>query len=730
MKFEATFFRSRVARRIFVLFVCCALLPIAVLAIFSYDHVTKQLNEQAEKRRQRASKDVGRAIAERLHFLAGEMKATAFKLSMESNASFPSPDKGVGEHLRERFKGFAIITEEDGTIVLFGHFENIPQLTPQQKEHLRSGGTLVSSEHDSDFTAHIFLSVAIDSRNSRRGILLGEIDPAYLWGPTNELPLPPTVEICILDQLNNVLFSSLPGPVSFPGHLALQMTQTAMGQFEWVNEKKEYLASYRCVFLQPSFFTRQWTVVLSESKSDVLAPAAKFKKIFPLILLMSLWVVLLLSIVQIRRSLIPLDKLREGTVRIALQDFDSQVTIKSGDEFEELAASFNTMASQLGKQFSTLTTMNEIDRAILSSLETEQIIEVVLTCMNDISPCDHGSVTLLDSNTKIIGRTYTGDGMSKERTIESVVLRPEELQTLSDHPECLFVELDGATPNYLAPMVRRGIKTFWVLPIILKGKPSGFITLGWSLKSTVPTREDLSRARQLADQMGVALSNASLIRELNEFNWGTLEALARAIDAISHWTAGHSERVTKLALKIGRFLGLPQEEMDVLHRAGLLHDIGKLGIPKGVLDKEGKLTKKEEQIMREHVRLGLRILEPIAAYNEVISVVSHHHENFNGEGYPDGLAGKDISLGGRIFAVADSFDALTSNRPYRQALDREYAIERIKEGRGSRYDPDIVQVFLEVMAEESREGGGTDESEEGMDNDHLPHRIVGISMRG
>jgi putative nucleotidyltransferase with HDIG domain len=204
--------------------------------------------------------------------------------------------------------------------------------------------------------------------------------------------------------------------------------------------------------------------------------------------------------------------------------------------------------------------------------------------------------------------------------------------------------------------------------------------------------------------MGVALSNARLIKELNEFNWGTLEALARAIDAKSHWTAGHSERVTKLALKIGRFFGLPQEEMDVLHRAGLLHDIGKLGIPMDILDKEGKLTKKEEQLMREHVRLGLRILEPIAAYDEVISIISHHHENFNGEGYPNGLAGKDISLGGRIFAVADSFDALTSNRPYRQALDREYAIEMIKQGSGSRYDPDIVQAFLEVMAQEGGEG--------------------------
>jgi putative nucleotidyltransferase with HDIG domain len=313
-------------------------------------------------------------------------------------------------------------------------------------------------------------------------------------------------------------------------------------------------------------------------------------------------------------------------------------------------------------------------------------------------------VTLLDSLTKITGRTYIGNGKGKERNIEVIVLKPEETQILKNHPGSLLVESGDPVPSYLAPMVREGNRAFLILPIILKQKLSGFITLGWYLKSTLQIQEDLDRARQLADQMGVALSNASLIRELNELNWGTLEALARAIDAKSHWTAGHSERVTNLALKIGRVLGLTQEEMDFLHRAGLLHDIGKLGTPMNILDKEGKLTKEEEQVMREHVHLGVRILEPIAAYAEVVPMVLHHHESFNGEGYPNGLAGDAISLGGRIFAVADSFDALTSDRPYRRALKRKHAIEMIKQRCGSLYDPDIVQAFLEVVEREMREG--------------------------
>ena len=701
MRIETTFLRSKVAIRIFFLFVCCALLPVIVLAILSYSQVTKQLNEQARKRLKQQAKDVAGVISERLYLLEGKMKEAAFDLGMESPST---PCQGEREFLEERFNRLIIITDQRQRIPIFGDIQGIPKLAPEQKRHIQSGVTHILSNYSPDSGTHIFMAMAVNPRSPRRGILLGEISVAYLWGPANELPLSPMTEFCILEESNSVLFSSLPGPVSFPEKVTNQMTQLMLGQFEWVREDKEYLASYRSIFPQSSLVMPKWKLVICESKSNVLAPAANFKKMFFLTLLMSLWVVLLFSIMQIRRSMVPLEKLQEGTKRIAAQDFNSPVTIKSGDEFEELAASFNTMAIQLDKQFNILTMLNEIDRAILSATETEKIVAVVLAFMHDVSPCDHVSVTLLDSLTKTTGRTYHGNGRTEEGTVETIVLEPEELQILSDHPEYLYVELNGATPHYLAPMVRSGIKTFWILPIILKQRPSGFITLGWSLTSAVPSREDLGRARQLTDQMGVALSNAALIREVNEFNWGTLEALGRAIDAKSHWTAGHSERVTKLALKIGRVLELPQEEMDVLHRAGLLHDIGKLGIPVEILDKEGKLTRKEEQLMREHVRLGLRILEPIAAYNEVISVISHHHENFGGDGYPDGLAGKVISLGGRIFAVADSFYALTSNRPYRQALDREFAVEMIKQGQGSRYDPDIVQAFLEVMARERKEG--------------------------
>jgi HD-GYP domain-containing protein (c-di-GMP phosphodiesterase class II) len=132
----------------------------------------------------------------------------------------------------------------------------------------------------------------------------------------------------------------------------------------------------------------------------------------------------------------------------------------------------------------------------------------------------------------------------------------------------------------------------------------------------------------------------------------------------------------------------------------LLHDIGKIGIPAAILDKSARLTEEEFSLMREHPRKGARILEPIPAYAEVIPIVLQHHEWYDGTGYPDGLAGDAISLGGRIFAVADVFDALSSDRPYRAGLDRSRVMEMIAQGTGRQFDPKIVQAFLGVMAQE------------------------------
>lgn len=185
--------------------------------------------------------------------------------------------------------------------------------------------------------------------------------------------------------------------------------------------------------------------------------------------------------------------------------------------------------------------------------------------------------------------------------------------------------------------------------------------------------------------------------ELKAMNVGTLEALARAIDAKSPWTAGHSQRVTALGVRIGREMGMSPDTLEHLHWGGLLHDLGKLGIPSRILDKPAPLTDEEFAIMKSHPALGARILEPVPQYAPVIPIVLQHHERFDGSGYPRGLAGEAIDLGARIFAVADVVDAMSSTRPYRGAIAMATVAAYIRGQSGRYFDPQVVDAFLQVV---------------------------------
>ncbi len=705
MKFKKTFLRSKVAQRIFLLFVICALIPVVSLAILGFTRVTVQIKEQSGARLKEKSREWEMTIVKGLMLRENEMKMFASSIKTSSSSSLSTITQEIRESLEERFKAVVRVSEKGKISPILGEAHDALELTPEDKNSVFSGETVILTKNHPGGFSRIFMAIAIESENKKKEILLAEIDSMHLWFMGAEegdsetgTPLGAGIALCVLDHEYNLLYSSLPPPVSLPEEELRE--NPAGGRFEWQHEGEKYWAGYKYIFLKSHFESQGWTVVLSESVSYVLLPMHEFKTFFWGVVLMSLWVVLLLSIGQIRKSLIPIVRLKEGTQRIARREFDSRVEVESRDEFGELAVSFNTMAGQLGRQFKALTTMGEIDRAILSALNTEKIVDTVVTRMRELFSCDGVSVTVLDSDNGSTGRVYIGESrLYKGRQVRQVELQPQHKQILQDNQETLLLDPDKDPPPYLASLVRRGSRSFLVLPIFLKKKLSGIVSLGFSNPPHLD-QEDLDQSRQLANQVAVALSNAQLIEDLNKLNWGTLRALARAIDAKSPWTAGHSERGTQIALKIGKKLGLSKDEIDTLNRGALLHDIGKIGIGPEILDKEGKLTKKEIKLMNEHTRLGATILSPIAAYSEVIPIVLQHHEHFNGTGYPDGLSGENICLGARVLAIADRFEALTADRPYRKALDQKIAVEYIKEREGTEFDPEIVKAFLEVMGQD------------------------------
>jgi HD-GYP domain-containing protein (c-di-GMP phosphodiesterase class II) len=235
-----------------------------------------------------------------------------------------------------------------------------------------------------------------------------------------------------------------------------------------------------------------------------------------------------------------------------------------------------------------------------------------------------------------------------------------------------------------------------VLPLRWKGALAGVIVLTGT-PDQIRKPGLLADARRAADEAAMAISNAQLMQQLDEMNWGALTALARTIDAVSPWTAGHSERVTLSALEIGRRLEFTEEQIDLLHRGALLHDIGKVGVPVAILEKPGELTDEESAQMKLHPTIGARILAPIGAFRRALPLVLHHHELLDGSGYPHGLSGDQIPLSVRVLTVADVFDALVSDRPYRAAWSWEMAVAYLRENVGTRFDAGAVEALAAAL---------------------------------
>jgi putative nucleotidyltransferase with HDIG domain len=279
-------------------------------------------------------------------------------------------------------------------------------------------------------------------------------------------------------------------------------------------------------------------------------------------------------------------------------------------------------------------------------------------------------------------------------------LSTEEICRMKSAEKSVIVGEGAEFGNFLSGWTGTRPAAFLLSPLVSRGELVGALLLGYR-NPPDPAREILIRIRQVADQTAIALSRARLLEELAQNDLGTLTALARAVDVNSPWTAGHSERVTDLAMDLGRELGLSPDEIDTLQRGGLLHDIGKIGVPPSILDKPGKLTEEEFAVIRRHPSKGAEILESIPSLQKVIPIVSQHHERFDGKGYPNGLSGESISLLARIFAVADVVDALVSDRPYRLGWSREKVLVYTRENAGQQFDPEVVEAFFRIDARRS-----------------------------
>jgi putative nucleotidyltransferase with HDIG domain len=190
---------------------------------------------------------------------------------------------------------------------------------------------------------------------------------------------------------------------------------------------------------------------------------------------------------------------------------------------------------------------------------------------------------------------------------------------------------------------------------------------------------------------------ADLSSQMRSAYMQSTEALINAVDAKDPFAKEHSHNVSRMAVEIARQLNLPATEIEVIKYAGLLHDIGKIGIQQEILTKTGHLTEREYEVLKRHPVVGATILKDVKFLEKEIPIILHHHERYDGTGYPHGLKQREIPLGARILGVADAFDAMTAGRSYKKGLDREKAVQEIKNKNGTQFSPEIVEAFLKLV---------------------------------
>jgi len=364
--------RGTVAKRILGLFLFCALLPIGSLAVLSLWEMTGSLKEQTDRRLHHASKNVNMAILQGLYSLKGELEVLALSSGGLLRQSSGAPGKTTLSTLNQHFLGLTLFREGAPPDTLFGTPCPFPPPTDGIGKHLADGNAYLFVRGLTGAPPRIYMAVSSGRRMPGEGLLVGEIHPKY---PAEiiESIMSAETDLAILDSTGAVLFHSRPLPAEVARRVGEELRGKHAGQFEWTGEGDTVLVNYRSIFMQGLYLTGDWTVVVSQPRAVAFAAVATFTRTFVLIVALAFLVTLFLSVVQIRRNLYPLGKLREGTRKIGEGNFGDRIEIASGDEFEELALSFNTMAERLRVQFDALADANlKMEREIAERKQVEE----------------------------------------------------------------------------------------------------------------------------------------------------------------------------------------------------------------------------------------------------------------------------------------------------------------------------------------------------------------------
>lgn len=692
-------FRRRVAARILLLFAVGALVPVGVLALLSTRAVTGELRKQGHDRLTSFVDGTSQLLLERL--VASDRIARA---EIDRIGTRRAGGTSVADGLPAELQGLSWLGA-DGSSRSIGRGPPLGEPSDGIRDQLAPlGGALLTTRSDGELT----VSLVLAGSGALNGPVWVALTIDSIWSAALTLAASPEVDdFCVLDH-EGIAMACLSGRESpLPDVLPPSAERVGIrGSATYEGTTGPGIAAWRSVFLRSSYGADDWYVVAGRSEASLLEPVSSFTYNLLLSLAIAAGLVLLLAQTMVRRTTRPLTELSEGVGRIARKDLAVRVPVRTRDEFGDLARGFNSMASQLSRQLTQLEASQEIDRAVIDGAGLSTAVDALLDGVTQLLPAKQAAVLLMDVDVDGVAAVCYRPKANARLVVLPIEAGPDELDWVPPGGADWLLQASAARKYLTLANIELGTDHIYVAPMRVQGGLVGVTILTADPREGFQD-EDLAHAFKVIDRGAVALNELHLRRDLSEFGLEALRAMANAVDAKSAWTAGHSVRVTDLALAISAELGLDPEQLDTLYRGGLLHDVGKIGVPREVLDFPGRLDDDMRAAIEEHPVIGAKILEPVRVFRPLLPIVLHHHERWDGAGYPHGLAGEDIPLLARVLAVADVFDAMISPRPYRGALEQDFVVGHITEGAGAAFEPAIVDAFRRVI-EDGWDHGSTE----------------------
>ena len=498
MRVELTFLRSKVARRIFGLFIISTLVPVSLLAFFSYGQINTLTNKSVQKHLKQEAKRYGGALHTRLGLLDDSLAQIAATAPLKIFDAKTSPKR-----FYSYFAGVGVVENFSKVRMLWGDRIDAPSLSDLEKKFLNSGKALLLTRQNLNLPSPVYMLRNVTLAGFESIVLVAHINSSFLWGERDVFDL--RLGFCVLNENGIGLFCSEPnlGEILVPALSQSKKTDSLQ------NEGELFVNSWG-LYLKSSYFVQKMSIVFSQSKSEALAPLNIFKTVFGGVIFFSLLSVAYISVYLIRRNMLPLESLMDGIERISNDDFNQPVPVTSQDEFGLLATSFNSMSSRISRQLDVLAAMAEIDRLILTRLKIEDILDVIMTRTGQVIYSDFVSIALMDKDNEECLDIHTSDPKQHNGIHQCQhQINQKEVSTLTISWLFKTTKTDqGQLSDYLNPMIKLGASCFLILPIFINKKLVAIISLGY-INDPVLSEADKARARVYADRIAVALANAS-----------------------------------------------------------------------------------------------------------------------------------------------------------------------------------------------------------------------------